>query len=163
MFLEDFLVSTDKHIKEENWVDQVEPEQAYRTLVQNKKSYLVDVRSAAEWNFVGIPDCKDFKNEVLLFEWATYPGMVTRKNFSEELSKEIDLDGAEKIYFLCRSGVRSLLAAKDVSSFLKLNSENDDPSRVCVNIRYGFEGDLIDSHRGVANGWKKSGLPWKQF
>ena len=33
----------------------------------------------------------------------------------------------------------------------------------CINVKFGFEGDLSeDKRRGISNGWKFSGLPWKQ-
>ena len=33
----------------------------------------------------------------------------------------------------------------------------------CINVKFGFEGDLSeDKRRGFSNGWKFSGLPWKQ-
>ena len=54
---------------------------------------------------------------------------------------------------LCRSGVRSIAAAKRAT---ELGIE-------AYNILEGFEGNPdADGHRGQAGGWRFRGLPWKQ-
>jgi len=58
------------------------------------------------------------------------------------------------LLFLCRSGVRSRAAAIAMTAA--------GYSRA-YNIAQGFEGDPdAERHRGNKNGWKASGLPWKQ-
>ena len=55
--------------------------------------------------------------------------------------------------FLCRSGNRSIGAAKAATA------AGIEPS---YNVLDGFEGDLDDDkHRG-GTGWKAVGLPWRQ-
>jgi rhodanese-related sulfurtransferase len=62
-------------------------------------------------------------------------------------------DGNKKLVLLCRSGVRSIAAARRAT---ELGLE-------AYNILEGFEGNPDDNgHRGVLGGWRKRGLPWKQ-
>jgi len=61
--------------------------------------------------------------------------------------------GRKKLVLLCRSGVRSIAAAKRAT---ELGAE-------AYNILEGFEGNTDDQgHRGLIGGWRKRGLPWKQ-
>lgn len=120
---------------------------------------IVDVRTVAEWNYVGIPALSP--DQMALCEWQTYPSMQQNPEFVAKLSEEIlsrsnasSVVDAPPIYFLCRSGVRSRSAAIAMTQagFPK-----------CFNIKNGFEGDPdADGHRGTVNGWKVDGLPWRQ-
>jgi rhodanese-related sulfurtransferase len=59
----------------------------------------------------------------------------------------------KKAVLLCRSGVRSIAAAKRAT---ELGLE-------AYNILEGFEGDPdADAHRGTRGGWRMRGLPWRQ-
>ena len=59
----------------------------------------------------------------------------------------------KKVVLLCRSGVRSIAAARRATE-LGLQA---------YNILEGFEGDPDgDGHRGVRAGWQALGLPWRQ-
>jgi len=58
------------------------------------------------------------------------------------------------IYFLCRSGVRSLAAAEAAQAA---------GFPYVYNIADGFEGPPDRAgHRGTTSGWKAEGLPWRQ-
>ncbi|HOF52325.1 MAG TPA: MBL fold metallo-hydrolase, partial [Rhodoferax sp.] len=58
-----------------------------------------------------------------------------------------------KLVLLCRSGVRSIAAAKRAT---ELGLE-------AYNILEGFEGDPdAHAHRGNKGGWRMRGLPWRQ-
>jgi len=64
-----------------------------------------------------------------------------------------------RILFICRSGARSLAAARAVAEAIGPGSGLEH----CTNVAEGFEGDLdSDGHRGTLNGWKTRGLPWRQ-
>ena len=59
----------------------------------------------------------------------------------------------KKALMLCRSGIRSIAAAKRAT---QLGFE-------AYNILEGFEGDPdAQAHRGVTGGWRRLGLPWRQ-
>ena len=64
---------------------------------------LVDVRTRAEWDWVGrIPGCVEI-------EWQTYPGAQANPGFGAQLQAQVDRESL--VMFLCRSGARSHGAA----------------------------------------------------
>ena len=143
----------------ENPVSEVGPKETWDGLREDDDAVLVDVRTHAEWSFVGLPDLSEMGKEPLLNQWATLPGMQQNTSFLEDLDGQLDGSVPSKIYFLCRSGVRSLAAARLVSEAFAARGQSVE----CVNIIGGFEGDLDpDRHRGNLNGWKNNGLPWRQ-
>ena len=143
----------------ENPIYEVGPKETWDGLRNDKDAVLVDVRTHAEWSFVGLPDLSELGKELLLNQWAILPGMQQNPSFMDELDKQLDGAAPSKIYFLCRSGVRSLSAAHLVSEALAARGQSVD----CVNIIGGFEGDLDQNRqRGNMNGWKNDGLPWRQ-
>jgi rhodanese-related sulfurtransferase len=122
------------------------PDEAYQLTQLAPSAKLVDVRSRAEHDFVGvIPDA-------VLIEWASYPGMRNNPNFMAELEQQVDKEAL--VMFICRSGARSHNAA--VAATKAGYTE-------CYNVLEGFEGDLDnEGHRNVLNGWRACGLPWEQ-
>ena len=143
----------------ENPIYEVGPKETWDGLRNDKDAVLVDVRTHAEWSFVGLPDLSELGKELILNQWAILPGMQQNPSFMDELDKQLDGAAPSKIYFLCRSGVRSLSAAHLVSEAFAARGQSVD----CVNIIGGFEGDLDqDRQRGNMNGWKNEGLPWRQ-
>jgi glyoxylase-like metal-dependent hydrolase (beta-lactamase superfamily II)/rhodanese-related sulfurtransferase len=113
--------------------------------VQSGEGVVVDVRSDAERAWVGfVPDTP-------AVAWKQWPGMVSNPNFDAELLAAVP--AGKKVALLCRSGVRSIAAAKRAT---ELGLE-------AYNILEGFEGDP-DGHaqRGRLGGWRLNGLPWRQ-
>jgi rhodanese-related sulfurtransferase len=131
--------------------------EAWELLTRDPKVQLVDVRTVAEWNFVGLPDLTDLERRVHCIEWQGYPTMQPNPNFAADAAEALQAAGAgpeTPILFLCRSGARSRAAAMAMTraGFAK-----------AFNIAGGFEGDPDDEgHRGLKNGWKAAGLPWRQ-
>lgn len=143
---------------DQNPVQHSNPKEAWDALKDNASSVLVDVRSRPEWSFVGVPDLSDLGKDLLMVEWRQYPDMQINEKFADALLAETS-DETDEMYFICRSGARSLDAARFMSV---QSSKNGKPIR-CVNVEEGFEGDLDTTrHRGGLNGWKSVGLPWKQ-
>lgn len=136
----------------------VDPESTWRVLQKDAGAYLVDVRSEAEWAFVGAPDLASLGKRVWTIAWKSFPGMVANQSFYEDLAEKIGESGATAIYFICRSGGRSHEAAVGGVDRLR------PPGTLALyNVAEGFEGDLDDdSRRGRVNGWKARGLPWRQ-
>jgi rhodanese-related sulfurtransferase len=138
-------------------VSDVTPVEAWALLKSDPKAQLVDVRTIAEWNFVGVPDLSALGRNVVTIEWSAYPSMARNEQFETQVVARLEVQGAgvdTPIVFLCRSGVRSLAAAKAMAA--------RGYSR-CFNIAGGFEGDLdSNKHRGGRNGWKHAGLAWTQ-
>ena len=106
---------------------------------------LVDVRTDAEREWVG------FVPGAVPLAWKQWPGMAMNEAFDEGLRAAVP--AGRKAVLLCRSGVRSIAAAKRAT---ELGIE-------AYNILEGFEGDA-DEHgqRGRKGGWRLRGLPWRQ-
>lgn len=134
-------------------VENVPPRRTWEALKADPQAQLVDVRTDPEWNFVGVPDLAEAGKQAVLLQWQVYPSMQPNPSFTEEL-KNAGFTPDHHIYFLCRSGVRSLAAAQaaEAAGFPNV-----------YNISDGFEGPVDRAgHRGKAAGWKAAGLPWRQ-
>lgn len=136
-----------------SYAGDVMPGEAWQILAESTEAVLVDVRTDAEWNFVGRPDLTALSKKPLLISWQRYPDMAKNKDFSADLSAA-GVAPNSPILFLCRSGVRSISAAQHSTA----QGFSD-----CFNILEGFEGGHDDNkHRGLTSGWKMRGLPWMQ-
>lgn len=122
------------------------PSEAFSLMQFAAGAVLVDVRSSAEWQFVGmVPDA-------LCIELRTFPGMQPNPRFLAAL--EASVPKSALTMFLCRSGARSDEAARAASAA---------GYAAVYNVLEGFEGDKDGaSQRGHINGWKRHGLPWVQ-
>jgi len=138
-------------------VDEVDVAATWEGLTSGPRSQLVDVRTRAEWTYVGIPDLGPIGKRAVLVEWQTFPDQSVDARFVERLSGELKALGVQlddDLYFICRSGSRSLAAARAMA---------EAGYRSCHNVLCGFEGPLDDlRHRGTLSGWKALGLPWQQ-
>jgi rhodanese-related sulfurtransferase len=135
-----------------NYAGDLSASEAWELLKSDPKARLIDVRTTAEWNFVGLPDLSPLGQEAALIEWQMFPTMQPNPQFVAAASAGADKDAP--VLFLCRSGARSRSAA------IALTAAGFGRA---YNIGGGFEGDLDDErHRGHRNGWKAAGLPWKQ-
>jgi rhodanese-related sulfurtransferase len=134
-------------------VKNVAPTQTWEALRADADAQLVDVRTDAEWNFVGVPDLNAAGKQTVLIPWQVYPTMQRNGSFADNL-KQAGLTAENKIYFICRSGVRSMAAAEAAraAGFPQV-----------FNVADGFEGPPdADGHRGGIAGWKADNLPWRQ-
>lgn len=142
---------------DENAVDEVDVASTWSSLQRNPRAQLVDVRTRAEWTYVGIPDLGGLGKRAVLVEWQTFPDQSVDPRFAERLANELQALGVQAdddLFFICRSGSRSLAAAKVMAAA---------GYRACHNVSEGFEGPLDDArHRGALLGWKAIGLPWQQ-
>lgn len=139
-------------------VDDVPVEQVWARLQADPKAILIDVRTCAEWTFVGTPELSTLGRKPVLIEWQSFPEGSRNAAFREQLVSTLDALGADReteLFFICRSGARSRLAAG-------VAAEAD--YKKCHNVAEGFEGPLDPkSHqRGHSAGWKAAGLPWSQ-
>jgi rhodanese-related sulfurtransferase len=135
--------AAEKHLPYEGALTPAEAHQVM-TLVPSAK--LVDVRTQAEWNYVGtIPGS-------VRIEWQTYPDGQPNPHFLAELKQQVHADSL--VMFICRSGVRShgAAAAAAHAGF-----------RDSYNVLEGFQGNKDPlGHRDSVGGWRKAGLPWLQ-
>ncbi len=134
-------------------VENVTPDQAYAALKADLGARLVDVRTDAEWTYVGLPDLSATGSDLVLIPWQLFPSGQVNGAFMDQLHGAGVAEDVP-VYFLCRSGVRSLAAAGLAASH--------GFSRT-YNITDGFEGPADHhGHRGSVAGWKVAGLPWGQ-
>ncbi|EHI40461.1 rhodanese domain-containing protein [Rhodococcus opacus PD630] len=138
-----------------SYAGDITPEHAWELLRENPDAVLVDVRTDAEWKYVGVPDTTSLGRKTVLIEWVSYPTGTRNYNFVDQL-KEAGIAGGENapVIFLCRSGQRSIGAAEAATA------AGIGPS---YNVLDGFEGGLdAEGHRGAV-GWRALGLPWRQW
>jgi rhodanese-related sulfurtransferase len=134
-------------------VENVPPTQVWEALRKDPRAQLVDVRTDAEWNFIGVPDLASAGKQAVLVSWQVYPSMQQNAAFADQL-KEAGFTPEHHIYFICRSGQRSFAAAQAAQAAGFPHA---------YNVADGFEGAVdAHGHRGVAAGWKAKGLPWRQ-
>jgi rhodanese-related sulfurtransferase len=119
------------------YAGDVTAQQAWERLSADRRSVLVDVRTPAEWSYVGAPDLSTIGKILVRVFWQGYPGMALNPRFAEELS-QTGVSKDDAIFFLCRSGARSRAAAEAMTAL-------------------GYR-----RYRGGMAGWKASGLPWTQ-
>ena len=136
-----------------DYAGDISPNEAWDMLKSQNNCSLLDCRSIAEWQFVGVPDLTDIEKKTIFIEWQAFPMMQKNENFLQEIVNS-GVNKETKLLIMCRSGARSRSAAE----FLTNHGYTS-----CYNIADGFEGAHDgNSHRGKISGWKFSDLPWKQ-
>lgn len=134
-------------------IENVSPTQVWDALRTDPNAQLVDVRTDVEWAYVGLPDLAAADKQPLLIPWQLSPSLQVNTGFVDQM-KQAGLTPSHRIYFLCRSGVRSLAAAQAAQGAGFPHA---------YNITDGFEGPPDeDGHRGTVAGWKAESLPWRQ-
>jgi rhodanese-related sulfurtransferase len=128
----------------DGYAGDVSPETAARWLAHGE-AVLIDVRTDAEREWVG------YVPGAVALAWKQWPGMAMNPDFDAGLRAAVP-PGAKAV-LLCRSGVRSVAAARRATEL----------GLTAYNILEGFEGDAdAEGHRGNRDGWRRRGLPWKQ-
>ena len=134
-----------------SYAGDITPQESWKLLSENADAVLVDVRTDAEWKWVGVPDLSSLARDVVYVQWNTSAGR--NANFVADLIAAGVTPGERPVIFLCRSGNRSIPAAEAATA------AGIAPS---FNMLEGFEGQLDEhGHRGVT-GWRAEGLPRKQ-
>lgn len=134
-------------------IEDVAPRQVWEALMSNPSAVLCDVRTSAEWSFVGLPDLSQTGKQPVLVQWQAYPAMQLNPHFVEALTAA-HVEPEQHVYFICRSGARSMAAAQAAKAA---------GYKHVYNVKDGFEGPADPrGHRGLVAGWKADGLPWRQ-
>jgi rhodanese-related sulfurtransferase len=138
-------------------VDDIAVRETWDRLKAVPASLLIDVRTRAEWAFVGLPDLSALGKRVVTVEWQTFPENSIDPAFTQRLKAALEGTGADattELFFICRSGGRSRMAAEAMAAL---------GYQSCHNVADGFEGPLdAKRHRGTVGGWKAAGLAWAQ-
>ncbi len=128
-------------------IQSISPTQAHEILSSNSQAILIDTRTYLEYSFVGHPIGAVHVPLKRPPNWEAFP------DFVEQVEQHIHSKSIPVI-LMCRSGVRSLDAAKllEQAGFQTL-----------YNMDEGFEGDKDHNHhRGTLGGWRFHKLPWEQ-
>jgi len=132
-------------IPAEGYAGDVTPQLAAQWM-DSGEAVLVDVRTDAEREWVG------YVPGAVALAWKQWPGMAMNAAFDDGIRAAAQ-GKKKKLVLLCRSGVRSVAAARRAA---ELGLE-------AYNILEGFEGNPDENgHRGRTGGWRLRGLPWKQ-
>jgi rhodanese-related sulfurtransferase len=147
--MDEILAAAQKRAREEglSYFGALTPLEAYALLATNPRAHLIDVRTRAEWDYVGrVPGST-------LIEWNTYPSGARNPEFLEQLQGAVE-DRQAPLLFICRSGQRSDSTARVAAAA---------GYSMAFNVLEGFEGAKDrEGHRGTLGGWRKAGLPWVQ-
>jgi len=139
------------------YAGDVSAKEAWEGLSAAPEATLIDVRSKAEWVYVGVPALTAIGKQPLLIEWDDFATGTIVPDFVGRLNAALadnGIPGDAPLYFICRSGNRSRNAAI---------AATDAGHPQCFNIELGFEGRLdAERHRNTAGSWKAEGLPWVQ-
>jgi rhodanese-related sulfurtransferase len=129
-------------------IPALQPKDAYELIENDSSVILVDVRTRAEFDWVGKPVVNNIQQYVHI-EWLMYPGSAQNPDFLVSLNK---FSKNTTLVFLCRSGIRSKMAVQTAL---------DNGFDVAIDIIGGFEGQRNSSgHRKTIDGWCYYGLPW---
>ncbi len=138
----------------EGYAGDLTPQESWDILASNPEAVLVDVRTQAEWNFVGVPDTSELGRAPIFVEWTSYPDGELNNRFVQELLEGgVEPSADAPIIFICRSGHRSIDAATAATE------AGIGPS---YNVLQGFEGDMNERGQRGHEGWRAAGLPWHQ-
>ena len=140
-------------MSEAGYAGDVGPAEAWRMLQDDPDARLIDVRTDAEWRYVGLPDLGSLGRTTLCVSWQAFPDLRRNERFVAEVA-ESGVTPDQTVLLICRSGQRS----KDAAIALTAQGY-----RRCYNVAEGFEGPRDgQGHRGTSGGWKARDLPWIQ-
>ena len=85
----------------------------FKKLSFKKSDYLVDVRSPEEWKAFGKPDGEAFGllTHFIPYQFKENENIILNSNFIDEMNA-LKLNKNNKIFFICRSGIRSQIVAE---------------------------------------------------
>jgi rhodanese-related sulfurtransferase len=128
-------------------IKSITPLQAHDLLANDSQAALIDTRTTIEHSFIGHPI------GAIHVPFKRPPSWEVLPNFIETVEKHV-ADKSTSVILMCRSGARSMAAAKllEEAGYSSL-----------FNMDEGFEGDKDNNnHRGTLGGWRFHGLPWQQ-
>lgn len=130
-------------------IDEKTPQETWSQLKSDVSAVLIDVRTPQEWDRIGYPDLLSLGKDVLR---VSVQNIVGERNDKFVLDlKAAGIQPTQNLYFICRSGKRSLLAADLAQQAGFLN---------VINVKDGFEGPADQTGRtGTVAGWLAEKLP----
>jgi len=136
-----------------SYAGDVTPAEAWEILEGEADAILIDVRTDAEWNYVGVPNLSSLGKKPALIAWQIFPTGALNPRFVDDVAK-LGIRKDATVLLLCRTGGRSKAAAQALTAA---------GFSASYNVLDGFEGGHdANQHRGTRAGWKAVGLPWGQ-
>lgn len=135
--------------KDHKMIDEKTPQETWSQLKSDVSAVLIDVRTPQEWDRIGYPDLLSLGKDVLR---VSVQNIVGERNDKFVLDlKAAGIQPTQNLYFICRSGKRSLLAADLAQQAGFLN---------VINVKDGFEGPADQTgNTGTVAGWLAEKLP----
>ena len=138
--------------------EDVTPTQAYDMATTDPDVYILDVRTPAEWKWVGHPgmngagDGADLSGKVLnvSFKIEKKGSMIINPSFLSDVNEIFEDAPYIELITMCLSGGRSVAAA----TLLEGEGYN------VLNMLTGFEGGKDTQGYRTVSGWKVDGLPY---
>lgn len=128
--------------------DNMTPVDAYNAAVDNG-AYILDVRTDAEFIWVGHPNVENVLN--ISYKIEKKGVFITNPSFISDIDEIFGAYKDTHFITMCRSGKRSVDAALALEAAGYTNVSN---------MLDGFEGGVKDEYGyRTVNGWKNSGLP----
>lgn len=127
-------------------VEGISPSEAL-DLLKNPDTFLIDVRTIAEYVYVGHPE--GAYSLPLLFWDEQEMTQLRNKDFLQDLATSFKKE--HTLVFICRSGNRSRAAAQMAMS---------SGFKKAFNVTEGFEGKKDERGYRTLGGWKNRGLPY---
>ncbi|MFQ5585321.1 MAG: rhodanese-like domain-containing protein [Thermodesulfobacteriota bacterium] len=125
----------------------IDSRKSYKMVLKSPSdTFIIDVRSRAEYEFVGHPD---LPNGVPNIPYRFYPSWEINRDFVRKVKERYRED--DTIITLCRSGQRAKSAARLLleAGFRKVYYMTDS-----------FEGPKDEKGHRTVGGWKVNGLPY---
>jgi len=137
--------------------DNVTPNEAYLLATTDANTYILDVRTIAEWDWVGHPGVNNLGDGDALIDKVVNisykieykKDFIVNPSFIADVQEQFD-PAAVTLITMCRSGKRSADAAAELEAL----------GYTMLNMLTGFEGDKTTEGYRAVNGWKVDGLPY---
>lgn len=138
--------------------ENIAPDTAYTLASTDANVYILDVRTAAEWQWVGHPG----KNKLgegaglvgkvvnIPYEIENKGSLIVNPSFLSEINEIFGANTEAVLITMCRSGSRSA----------KASAALETAGYRVLNLAAGFEGGTDAAGYRTRNGWKVEGLPY---
>lgn len=133
-----------------DYAGDLNPTETWEFLKSNPNTIFVDLRTTGEWQQFGVPDTAEIGVKTNLIQWVDATGQLNPDFIDDVRGLGLSDDPERPVVLLCRSGVRSVAAAKALTE--------RGYTRV-YNVAEGYEGAVDAQGQRTVNGWRNAGLP----
>ncbi len=138
--------------------ENITPAEAYTLAANDANAYILDVRTLAEWQWVGHPGKNKLGEGAALagkvvnisYQIENKGAMIINPSFLNEINELFGSNPNAVLIAMCRSGQRSSAAAAVLEA----------AGYRALNMVTGFQGGSDSSGYRTVNGWVNDGLPY---